>query len=907
MAHTKRRMSRAGIAAIACLSVSLSTLSPVGIANADSSYSKGVKPSDGAQQEYDANTDALHWGINEMFRGKATSFEAADGARYDEETKQFVFPYVSKDDDAKTVSYTGSVTILGECEDDNSPSRGTCDVDVTFTDPIVTVDTDGNSSISATVHSTKDGAEWFGPETVELATLDFSEARFNNEDPDTTWVDVAATATSAAEDNAFLGTGALEALEFTYPGETEEKAGTGPVTVEDITTTETEFNAEGALKTIRFDDGSVMQISRGYGDAEVAVFSPGLESVSDAASLNVSGKYMLVADHAAKELYWVNEDMEVLKGIVGDDGSITPSVITTLDENGGVTGFARQADGTLGVVLVPKYNTEPTYARFVEIDTDGNQTVTPLPAGKTIYPQIDDSSDYYTDQVWGSSYASTNTLGALPDGTWVFVNDNKLDDPEDADNSVGSIPLHVTVDGGEATVAPFSGAADQYSVYQQASGLYVKDDIVAFFNGRNANPDRDQHPSLGFYRYADGELTPIYANNEADEYAVISGVAAQDDSLFVLSSANKTITRLSAADGSKQGSTVLEEANDFNEYGNYDYTNLFATGSELLASVPKNGDGYGDYHTLVATLATSATAGTAGTTADDSVERVTVGEYDADKTADSGKVFYGEKPVVAPVGQTGYARPMFITDDGEETVPEATYALEGDVPEGVTIDENNGRVTYAPTEEHPEVQNVKIRVTFTDGSDQLVGVPVKTVMEYVEQVSYPNPIKVAPGETGTSTPMLGGIEPGTTAMDVPEDFTFELKENIDGVSIDSDTGVITYTAPADASGTYYPMVTAVFPDGKRQLTGPILVVEDADSQEKSELFVSYAIVDAPAGKEVTLAPKAYTVPFAAQEIPAGTTFTFAEPGEYDSAQAPGFTIDENTGVVSFTPTADQVG
>ncbi|MCX7543498.1 Rib/alpha-like domain-containing protein [Corynebacterium sp. P5848] len=998
MAQSSRRMSRAGLAAIVCLSLTLSPISPVGVALADATYTKGVEATDGARQVYAAETDALHWGVNEMFRGKATSFEAADGARYDVEAKQFVFPYVSMNDAAKTVSYTGSVTILGECEDAADPSRGTCKVDVTLTDPVVTVDPDGTSSVSATVHSTKDGAEWFGPETVELATLDFSGARFNNSDTDTTWVDVAATATDAAADNAFLGTGALENVEFTYPGETEENQST-EISVEKYSAAETDLSIGDMMETIEFDDGTVLQVADHYG-IDAALFN-----ADHSESVSVTGieSILVVADTATKTLYWIDDNNVIKTGALGDDGSITGTAeFAQLGETGHVTGFARQSDGTLGIVLVPKYNTEPTYARIVEITAAGEKTVTGLPSAKELHPEIDDSGEYYTDEAYGLSFGDDRSLDALPDGTWIFNHDYEVTEGK------GATPIHITPKA-DVKASLLTGAADLFADFQVVRGLYANGDIVAFYNARKES-DANKHTVVGFYRYADGELTPIYTNTAAAEFETIGGVGTDGDSLYILSSANKTLTALSAADGTVQDSVVLDEATEIFKYSNTDYNNLISTGDKVIVTVPKDGDRWGNNHTKLATISKTMS----GMTADSTVERVTVGEYNdatryeptvddtaveatvgtpvttpaptfdmvvtdeiemgtaptgtkfyitndvqgvtvgvngtvtlnavetqadtnvvvpvlvvypdtttdeytvtftvsaaADPIADTGKVFYGKDALTVTAGETGTVAPAFVVDGENKDVPAATFVFEGDVPAGASIGESTGVVTYSPTEATDDVKNIKIRVTFTeDGSTQLSGVSLKAeaaTPTYSEQVWYPDAITVAPGETATTTPKLGGIEAESEKKDIPEDFTFRLVKDIAGVSIDSTTGTITYVAPADAAEqTIYPRVEVTFPGGKTQQTGTIInVKKDEPAQSEIRVFYPSTVIVDP-GQEAVATPEAATIsPYTVVDMPAGTTFKFVD--KDDEARPAGMNLNENTGVVTFTPTDDQAG
>ena len=819
MAQPKRRMSKAGIAAIACLSVSFSTLSPVGLAHADSAYTKGVQPTNGAKQAYAADDDALRWGINEMFRGKATSFRAADGARYDVESQKFVFPYVSKDDATKTVDYTGSVTILGDCADVAAPARGTCNVDVTITDPSVTVDRDGKSSISATVHSTKDGVEWFGPEKVELASLDFSAARFNNTDKDTTWVDVAATATDEAADKVFLGTGAVEALAFTYPGKTAEVPGS-PLSIEDYSKAVSKHDSSSRQRNFQFDDGSVLQLQNSYRNVTSVLYDASHNKVSDPQAATVDPGFNIAVDPETKTLYWIDVDNVVHEGHVDDNGAIVSTKeITRFTEPLKAMGFDRRPDGTIGILFIPRWQNENRYFRFVEVDKDGNQTETKLPPSADIRPDII-KGEYYRDHAYGTEYDDINGVFALPDGTWLYQKDSEISPPYDPftdaeePKGVGARPLHITPNE-PVKAKEFKGVDAQFKEHRYVQGVVVHNDIVVMYGGYpvDTKSAKQTHPSLGIYRYEGDTLKQIYANHDADEFAVIGGAAVSDDAVYVLNAVDKKVVKLSLADGSPIGSAdIATDKNYFANGANYSSTNLLVSGPNLLAVVPADA---GDNAT--GSQLAAVNEGKTGIVADSAVERVTVGTY-VPLVADVAKVSYGEEPLAVTVNKSGNVAPTVKGDTGAADLT-ATYAFEGSAPEGASIDKHTGVVTYAPTKAKKDAETAKVRVTFAaDGSSQVVDVALKAASAKLT-VKYSS-AKVKVGEKATLSPTLTD-ENSAVVSSAPEGTTFRFATGEKypdaaqlGYSLDKNTGVVSFTpTDAQAGKSFDVYVYLVNPDG----------------------------------------------------------------------------------------------
>ncbi|MBI8988874.1 hypothetical protein [Corynebacterium meridianum] len=336
---------------------------------------------------------------------------------------------------------------------------------------------------------------------------------------------------------------------------------------------------------------------------------------------------------ATDRFFWIDGDNNLNGGKISAAGITDQSVVVELGE-GAPNGMALQPDGTIGVLLVPERDDSVNHARPVTVDSSGTRTETQLPAAGKLYPGIvSEAADGYG--IYGETFTQDNGLAALPDGCWIYAFDHRIQRQDGS--TTGATPIHLTPGGPEAA-SLFTSAATLTANPQGVSGLYTNaDGIVGIFNGRNEAGA--SHPVLGFYRYADGELSEIYSNPRAAEYSAIVGVAAEGDHLYVLSSNDRRLTRLSAIDGSVEDSVVIGQSTAMPER-NMNLSNFISLSDRFLVSVPHDDRGT---HTRLAVI----DRGTADKVADPDVERVTVGRYGfADSLEPVYSVAIGEKLIV---------------------------------------------------------------------------------------------------------------------------------------------------------------------------------------------------------------------------------------------------------------------
>ncbi|KAA8726410.1 Rib/alpha-like domain-containing protein [Corynebacterium phocae] len=137
----------------------------------------------------------------------------------------------------------------------------------------------------------------------------------------------------------------------------------------------------------------------------------------------------------------------------------------------------------------------------------------------------------------------------------------------------------------------------------------------------------------------------------------------------------------------------------------------------------------------------------------------------------------------------------------------------------------------------------------------------------------------------------------TGDKDLPAGTTAEIGKAPEGwsIEVDSATGDLTVTSPADANpGTVITIpVSFTYPDGSDEVANAKFTVEDKDSSLHNP---TYPTAEAPRGEESDP-----VLPNNADKLPSGTTFA---PGA-GADQFPGTVeIDSNTGAATFTPNVD---
>ena len=219
-------------------------------------------------------------------------------------------------------------------------------------------------------------------------------------------------------------------------------------------------------------------------------------------------------------------------------------------------------------------------------------------------------------------------------------------------------------------------------------------------------------------------------------------------------------------------------------------------------------------------------------TIDETVAKIKVGQAQAD----SYQPAYTEADAKAGT-QTTITAPNFKDGDGKDAQkPDGTkFALGKDAPQGATIDEDTGKITFTPSiDQAGTTINIPVTVTYKDGSTDEVKAPVKVAeadnLNYepdyksvVAQVAHP--VKV-------EAPKFLDKE-NNEANPQPKGMTFAIKEGFTAngnLTIDDKTGAITYTAvDADKDTVIEVPVVVTYADGSiESVTAKIDVPSDAN-------------------------------------------------------------------------------
>lgn len=237
-------------------------------------------------------------------------------------------------------------------------------------------------------------------------------------------------------------------------------------------------------------------------------------------------------------------------------------------------------------------------------------------------------------------------------------------------------------------------------------------------------------------------------------------------------------------------------------------------------------------------------------------------------------------PATVAVAGSGYTYQVQATDpNGEELV----YALPL-APDGMGIDPVTGLITWTPSVVQVGNHSVTVRATDTTA--------LFAEQSFTVVVSAPNR---APTITSTppAAPKVG--QPYTYAVQAADPdgdpLTYALPSAPAGMTIDPATGLIQWTPAADQVGSHPVSVRAADPFGASATQGFSLTVTVPNRAP--------SIDSLPPGGATVGALYGYGV---AASDPDGDSLTYA----LTTAPA-GMTIDPASGLIQWTPTADQVG
>ncbi|MGT2832550.1 YPDG domain-containing protein, partial [Streptococcus halotolerans] len=262
--------------------------------------------------------------------------------------------------------------------------------------------------------------------------------------------------------------------------------------------------------------------------------------------------------------------------------------------------------------------------------------------------------------------------------------------------------------------------------------------------------------------------------------------------------------------------------------------------------------------------------------------------------------------------------PTFKDDKGSpvDAPADTKYELGEGAPDGAKVDPKTGEVTFTPTDDQANsTVKVPVKVTYADDTTDTaesvftVGEKPATNADSFEPSYVETP--ATPGKETKVSPTFTDKDGGTvTSANVPlaKENPFQLDPNNtpDGVTIDSQTGEITFTPTGDqASSTVKVPVKVTYEDGTTDTIESVFTVGEKSATNADSFEPQY--------------PNAGTVPGYKTEV--SPTFTDKDGKSVDAkavplaedkpfqieGNVPGATIDQNTGQIIFTPTDDQAG
>lgn len=248
--------------------------------------------------------------------------------------------------------------------------------------------------------------------------------------------------------------------------------------------------------------------------------------------------------------------------------------------------------------------------------------------------------------------------------------------------------------------------------------------------------------------------------------------------------------------------------------------------------------------------------------------------------------------------------PKFLDQKSEaDPKPEAKpqpigekFALGDGAPQGATIDENTGKVTYTPTARDANTTvDIPVKVTYSDGTidETLAKIKVGQAQADSYQPEYTEADAKAGTQTTTTAPNFKDGDGKDSQK--PDGTKFALgKDAPTGANIDENTGVITYTPSIDQAGhTVNIPVTVTYNDGSTdEVKAPIKVAEGDNLNYEPE----YKSVVAQVGHKVTVeSPE-----FHDKDGKVVTEKPKIEKYELGDGAKDGVTIDAQTGKIKYT-------
>ncbi len=251
-----------------------------------------------------------------------------------------------------------------------------------------------------------------------------------------------------------------------------------------------------------------------------------------------------------------------------------------------------------------------------------------------------------------------------------------------------------------------------------------------------------------------------------------------------------------------------------------------------------------------------------------------------------------EHLAIVPTAGTG-AYNIYLDDFAVLKPKTLTYSLDVS-PSGMTIDSLTGAISWTPTESQgPGVSNVTVRVT--DNNSPALFTP-KSFTVTVNEVNTAPMLNVPPTQTINEGGTLTATNTASDA-DIPANrLTFGLVSGLGGLTLNTNTGVVTWTTTESLGPSTNTVTVRVFDNGS-----PSLATTNSFTVIVNEVNSAPALAAISNQTATINQPFSITNSASDPDIPTNT-LTFSLVSAPD-----GMTINTNTGLISWTPASNQSG
>ncbi|MBN9643250.1 Rib/alpha-like domain-containing protein [Corynebacterium mendelii] len=611
-----------------------------------------------------------------------------------------------------------------------------------------------------------------------------------------------------------------------------------------------------------------------------------------------------VFDKATSTLY-TTEGTTISKRVIGDTTIGEETVIAELtapadsDFNYQITGLALQPTGQLAVTYVHDtggWADGTRHGHVLIVDADGMKKTVDFPG----YQDLFGREDVNKNALGGGSTGFPNHLLAMADGSYILWG-NSLQDGQSEENpttAVGAVHIVPTADGAEITeIKGYTAPAENPNNYVKTMYSNPASGYVAMFNNRATNDSGSAAPLLYISKYMDGKLVPTAVNGDvSDMVGGIGGVVTRGDNAYVFDWKTGDIHVIDITTGKKTGTFNMVGTGKLDSYPEIRYysstgNSLVKDGNDLYAVLTVN-DGWPSAGALVKLQWVPETA----TPKDNTVYSFS---YPQDVTAEK---------------DTAAQAPVTFTAEGAATaVPDnTTFALKEPV-DGMAV-ADDGVVTFTATDAHSGTTvTAQVTATYADGSSASAPVSFAVAADTKDNERY-TPSYVQGMEAtvgGSASSQISFTADGAQAT--PENVTYALSSQVDGMTVDADGTVTLTPVEAQADSTVEATVQVTYGDSTTEQTPVSFKVKAAEKEEPTTNTLysfRYTFGDDAKGGAAKPGDTATKKPI------------FMKAGEYTDLPAASFpeitgyrldtpdarsdlSIDSDSGVITFAPTTDE--